>query len=321
MWHLRSVSMLLLASVLVACNMDGGQDDEVGFGDLDGILYYAHAGDLYAFDADSQHINSIGSRQGRQGPFFSPDGDYFTSNNWPGGRELLALFELPFASPVAEYHFGAPVFRNDIGIRPSPGAEYFSAVAAGGTHGNFRVVNEQEQIVLEINQQGFRVRGHGWSPDGTLVLAGQLYLEEDNPMVLIYIEDVTDPEVTLIRELNTTFSNLPTNIAVSNDGSQIAYSLAGSIWMGSLGQGADDHGEVVYSNQSLARPVFSPDDTHLALVLLNSTTSMRGDIHVLTLPDNPPVRVEQWGPTRLPGPNNGGIWSSGEDSSLGWFDH
>ena len=158
---------------------------------------------------------------------------------------------------------------------------------------------------------------------GNLYFSGELLVGNSKGTLFIgKISDLENPQFQTVRTFSGNFLDLPDELAISPDGSQIAYSYKSDIWVGPTTDNPDAHRICFEATQSLARPTFSPDANYLAMVMLNSNTSLRGDIHVAKIPASGSSRLTPEGSSMLPGPNSSlqSTWTSGDDSSIAWID-
>lgn len=291
---------------------------------LEGKILFAFAGDLFLYDLATETIDFIAERKGRQGPFMSPDAQYFTTNNWPGKNEGVALWEVNTGVIEKEFDLEITLDPDELGVKVSPSATYYSGIVNSLSSANpdFIILDEGGDEIFRIDGDRIRVKGHVWDTRGNLYFTGEILEGSLNEALFLgRISDIGTNDFTLIRIFDGQFADLPDQLAISPDGGQIAYGYKTSIWIGSTEENSENHRECFGAVQTLAVPTFSPDGTHLATVMLNSSTSLRGDLHVAKIPNEGLTTLTAEGATKLPGPNSSlnSTWVSGGDSSIGWF--
>lgn len=318
---------LLLISLLIpfnSCEDANIGDPQNDLSSLEGILIFPQAGEIFSYDLPSQKITFLADRKGRQGPFFSPEGSFFTTNNWPGNNEGVAVWETDNAAITREFDLESTLTSEDKGVKVAPGALLFSGVinTPAGENPDLVIMDDQGSIKWRVDGDGMRIKGHVWDRQENLFFTGEV-LQGANAGVLFLarVADFADPKIKIIRTFSGEYRNLPDEIAISADGNRVSYSYETNIWIGSTAEGATDHRLHFEAVQTLARPCFSPDGNYLAMVMLNSSAASRGDIHIAKIPAEGTTTLAPEGTSKLPGPNSSSnsTWSSGEDSAIGWF--
>lgn len=318
----RYFSLFLLV-VYCSCSEENMNNPPNELSQLTGTLVFPHAGEIFTYDLASQNIAFLADRKGRQGPFFSPDGSFFTTNNWPGNNEGVAVWEVNNGSIKQEFNLSSTLISDEKGVKIAPGGVFFSGVVnVSGQNPDLIVLDEQGNSKWKIDGDGLRIKGHAWDAQRNLFFTGEVLQGSGaGTLILAKVADLQDPKLKIVRTFTGEFQNLPDELSISPDGSRIVYSYETNIWVGSTAEGATDHRTCFEAVQSLARPVFSPEGTYVALAMKNSNTSSRGDIHIAKIPSSGATQLEPEGPSKLPGPNSSSksTWTGGNDSSIGWF--
>ena len=311
--------------IFVSCSPEEGEMEPTDSSNLNGRIIFVQAGDLFVYDLSAGSINFMAERKGRQGPFFSPDGQYFTTNNWPGNNEGVAIWELSGGTIEKEFSLETALDQDDHGVKISPGGRYFSGIVHGpfGENPDFILLDEAGTKKMEIDGDRLRIKGHAWDGNGYLYISGEIL--EGTLQGVLFLGKMMDFETVdfkLIRTFEGNFNDLPDEMALSPDGSLIAYAYNSNIWIGSADENSTDHRECFKATQTLAVPAFSPDGAYLAMVMLNSSVSLRGDLHVAQIPVSGGTTLSADGPSKLDGPNSSinSTFVSGDDSSMGWFE-
>lgn len=293
--------------------------------ELSGKLVFPHAGEIFTYDLSNQSIDFLAERKGRLGPFFSPDGTCFTTNNWPGNNEGVAVWELATGTIQREFQLESTLTPAEKGIKVAPGGTLFSAVinTPAGENPDLVIMDAQGEIRWRLDGDGMRIKGHIWDAQQNLYLTGEVLKgATQGTLFLAKVPDWEARKFQVIRTFSGAYFDLPDEMTVSADGNRIAYNYDKNIWVGATQEGATDHQLCFEAIQTLARPVFSPDGNYLALAMLNSPTSRRGDIHIAKIPETGATTLLPDGASKLPGPNSSSksTWTSGGDSSIGWFE-
>lgn len=323
--HIFRVFFLFLFIVFCSCSEVSPEDPGNPSSRLTGRIIFPHAGDIYLYDLPSQNIDLLYERKGRQGPFFSPDGKHFTTNNWPASNEGVAIWD--FEQGVVEKEFELPntLLSDQKGVKVAKDASLFSAVINPplGKEPDLIILDSDGNFKWSLNGEVIRFKGHVWDEMGNLYFSGELLVGNAKGTLFIgKISDFQNPQFQTVRTFSGNFLDLPDELAISPDGSQIAYAYKSDIWVGPTTDDPDAHRLCFEATQSLARPTFSPDGSSIAMVMLNSNTSLRGDIHVANIPASGSTRLSPEGSSMLPGPNSSlqSTWTSGDDSSIAWID-
>ena len=327
MYTIRNSLLFFALSSLIfsSCSTDDGEMETSNSLLLSGRIIFVQAGDLFIYNLATGRIDFIAERKGRQGPFFSPDGQYFTTNNWPGNNEGVAVWKLEQGSIEKEFALENTLDQNELGIKVSAGASFFSGIvnSAFGENPDLILLDEKGTRKFQIDGDRMRVKGHAWDSKGYLYFTGEV-LEGSLAGMLFMgkMKDFETVDVKVIRTFEGEFSELPDEMSISSDGSQIAYAYKNNIWIGSTGENSENHRECFDATQTLATPAFSPDGAYLAMVMLNSSVSLRGDLHIAKIPEQGLTTLTIEGPSKLDGPNSSinSTFVSGEDSSMGWFE-
>ncbi|MEM9528926.1 MAG: hypothetical protein AAGA31_20110 [Bacteroidota bacterium] len=319
-----SLTLLLMVGVFLALSCQDQSEDQESLSNLEGTIIFPQAGDIFSYDLQDRSIDFFAESKGRQGPFFSSDGLYFTTGNWPGNNEGVALWSLDDRSITREFTLNNTLNQDEKGLKVSPGTRYFSGIVNTGLGNDpdLIILNEDAQQIGAIGQNVIRVKGHVWDREQNLYITGEVLEGEATGLLFMAkVTNLANLSTTLIRTFDGEFFDVPDELSISPNGTQIAYAYQRSIWVGSTIEGAEDHRVCLEATQTLARPTFSPDGKYLALAMLNSSNSLRGDIHVAEIPQEGSLRLEAEGATKLPGPNGStnSTWTSGDDSSMGWF--
>lgn len=321
--HLQRYAVLIAA--LLVCSSAAVENNVADQVSRTGRIVYAFAGDLFTYELETQSISMIAERKGRQGPFFSPDGGFFSTNNWPGSNDGVAVWDIESGRIVNEFVLPNTLISDDKGVKVAPGAALFSGILnakAGGTQ-DLVVMNEKGAIVHRFNGRLIRIKGHTWDTNQHLYFTGEIQQgNQQGVRIMAKVTDLQTSNITLIRTFDGgSFADIPDELSVSNDGAHIVYAYKRQIWVGSTAEYATDHRARFQSIQSLGRPVFSPDGAAIAMVMLNSDRSHRGAIHIADLSGEGITDLDPDGATQLPGPNSErkSTWTSGQDSSLGWL--
>ncbi|MFK7843886.1 MAG: hypothetical protein AB8G77_01200 [Rhodothermales bacterium] len=305
--------------------MEDELDDPSGpLSALTGKLIYGFAGDLYTYDLSSGSIDLIAELKGRQGPFISPDGAFFTTNNWPGNNEGVAVWSTESNTILKEFNLPRTLIADDLGVKIAPGGSLFSGIltASAGTSTDLTVLNDQGSAVYRLDGDLIRMKGHVWDNAQNLYFTGEvLQGTQTGIKILAKVANLDAPAIIIIRTFDGTFLDVPDQLAISRDGRQVTYAYNQDIWVGATSENASDHRLCFQATQTLSSPVFSPDAQDIAMVMRNSDTSLRGDIHIAQIPENGSLELLPDGPSKLPGPNSSlnSTWASGNDSSLGWI--
>lgn len=291
---------------------------------LSGTLIYAQAGDLFTYNLGNGEIDFIAERKGRQGPFVSPDGAFFTTNNWSGSNEGVAIWRVSSYTIQKEFDLFNTLTSGDLGVRIAPGGTLLSGILnpSSGFSEDLAVFDDSGRVLYRLDGDAIRFKGHAWDNLQNLYFTGEIEVGNlSGTKVLAKVTDLETSAITVIRTFDAEFGDVPDALSISPDGSQIAYNYKSDIWIGATSADATDHREVFGSVQSLGAPAFSPDATHLAMVMLNSSSSLRGDLHVARIPANGSTQLTPDGPSKLPGPNSSlnSTWASGSDASVGWI--
>lgn len=291
---------------------------------LTGTLHYGFAGDLFAYDLSSGAIDMVAEQKGRQGPFFSPDGAFFTTNNWPGSNDGVAIWGLNSYTIQKEFTLFNTLTSEDLGVRIAPGGTLFSGILnpSSGFSEDLAVFDDDGRVLYRLDGDAIRFKGHTWDNLQNLYFTGEIEAGNlSGTKVLAKVTDLETSAITVIRTFDAEFGDVPDALSVSPDGSQIAYNYKSDIWIGATSADATDHRECFGAVQSLSAPVFSPDADYIALVMLNSNTSLRGDLHVARIPAAGSTTLTPEGPSKLPGPNSSlnSTWATGGDGSVGWI--
>lgn len=317
---------LTCCSSSVSEDMEDELDDPSGpLSALTGKLIYGFAGDLYMYDLSNGSIDLIAEQKGRQGPFMSPDGAFYTTNNWPGNNEGVAVWSTASNTILKEFNLPRTLIADDLGVKIAPGGTLFSGIlnASAGTSTDLTVLNDQGSAVYRLDGDLIRMKGHVWDNAQNLYFTGEvLQGTQTGIKILAKVANLDAPAITIIRTFDTDFLDVPDELAISRDGRQMTYAYKSDIWIGATTENATDHRICFSATQTLASPVFSPDAKHIAMAMRNSNTSLRGDIHVAQIPLTGSLDLLPDGPSKLPGPNSSlnSTWASAGDSSIGWLD-
>lgn len=316
---------LLLFVVFCACTEINPGDTSNPLSTLTGKIIFPHAGDIFEYDLSSQNIDFLYERKGRQGPFFSPDGNFFATNNWPASNEGVAIWDVKNGIIKKEFELSNTLLSDQKGVKVAKDAAFFSAVINPplGREPNLIILDADGNFKYSLNGEAIRYKGHVWDANGNLFISGELLIGNSAGTLFIgKISDFQNPQFQTVRTFTGNFRDLPDELAISRDGTQIAYAYKSDIWVGPTSDNPDAHRVCFEATQSLARPTFSPDGTYLAMVMLNSNTSLRGDIHVGQIPSSGSTTLTPEGASLLPGPNSSlkSTWTSGDDSSIIWIE-
>lgn len=314
-----------LLGVFIFCSFTISQGAPATVAGPSGTLVFPHAGDIFKYNLAERTIDLVAERKGRQGPFFSPDGAWFTTNNWPGSNEGVAVWSMASATIQKEFYLKSTLISDDRGVKVAPGGKLFSGIinTPAGENPDFVVTDERGAIKWRMDGEGIRTKGHAWDANQHLYLTGEVLRgKTKGTKFLIKIPDWRNPQIEVIRTFSCTYLDLPDELAISPNGGRIAYAFKKDIWVGSIAQKATDHTARFKALKTLGRPVFSPDGDYLAFAMLNSYYSKRGDIHVAKIPEEGAITLREDGPSLLPGPNSSlkSTWTSGADSSMGWLE-
>ncbi len=319
--------LILTLLFFANCSADMMDDPELPdepLAGLSGTLIYPHAGDLFSYDLGNGTIDFVAELKGRQGPFFSPDAAFFTSNNWAGNNEGVAIWSLNSFTVQKEFNLFNTLTSGDLGVRVAPGAALFSGILnpSSGFSEDLTVFDDTGNVLYRLDGDAIRFKGHTWDTNQNLYFTGEIEVGNLNgTKILAKVTDLETSSIEVIRTFDVAFGEVPDELSVSPDGNRIAYNFKSDIWIGATTEDATDHREAFGAVQSLARPVFSPDGTHMAMAMLNSNTSLHGNLHVARIPAEGSTNLIEDGPSMLPGPNSSlnSTWTSGGDSSIGWI--
>lgn len=117
----------------------------------------------------------------------------------------------------------------------------------------FQVLDREGEAILELTG----VLGSAWTPDGQLVLTGQPGSAE---VPGVYLVDV-DGTGQLLREFPE-YEGSPTRPAVSPDGTQVAYTYEGHVYLLPLAGG--EHEQLTIGRTTEGEPAWSPDGRSVA---------------------------------------------------------
>ncbi|MEM1359615.1 MAG: hypothetical protein AAGF89_15540, partial [Bacteroidota bacterium] len=186
-----------------------------------GTIVFPHAGDIYKYNLAEQTIALIAERKGRQGPFFSPDGTWFTTNNWSGSNEGVAVWSLAEATIQKEFYLKNTLISNDKGVKVASGGKLFSGIinTPAGENPDFVVMDERGVIKWRMDGDGIRTKGHAWDANQQLYLTGEVLRgKTKGTKFLIKIPDWRNPQIEVIRTFSCAYLDLPDELAVSPDG-------------------------------------------------------------------------------------------------------
>ncbi|MBX2821782.1 MAG: hypothetical protein KTR29_18940 [Rhodothermaceae bacterium] len=329
-FHTRALERLryIVLSVLLLSTLSAQDASEITLLETaapttEGSLIYAFAGDLFRYDLATNSIDLISERKGRHGPFFSPDGALFVTNNWPGNNAGVALWGTREARIITEFSMPNTLISKDLGVKVSPEGTMFSGILnpKPGKEPDLVIMDNTGAVLYRLPGHIIRMKGHAWGSKGSLFFTGEvLQGNQAGLQMLAKVENIQSPQITLIRTFDTNFLNAPDELSISPDERRIAYSYKGNIWMGATTADATDHRVYFKATQSLGIPVFSPDGRSMAMAMRNSNTSLRGDIHIALIPESGSVQLLPDGPSKLAGPYGKlkSARTSGKDTSLGW---
>ncbi|MEM6804098.1 MAG: hypothetical protein AAF696_22025 [Bacteroidota bacterium] len=316
----------LFAFLFLSCEDENMQGQENETLNLSGQLIFPHAGDIFRYDLASGNRDFFVERKGRQGPFFSPDRSFFVTNNWPGNNEGVAISNLQNGLIGNEFSLSSALLSDQLGVKVAPEAAYFSAIINPplGQNPDLLLLDDKGEVKGRLDGDLIRYRGHIWDREYNLYFTGEI-LEggSSGQLILAKLSGVqsSDFKIEVIRSFEGRYSDLPQDLSVSSDSKQICYAYNREIWLGSTSQEATDHRKCFEAVQTLARPVFSPDAAYIAMAMLNSSTSLRGDIHIAKIPESGFTQLSADGSSKLAGPNSdNSTWTSGGDSSMAWIE-